>query len=215
MVTDWSIQTRGDACALTGRAFAGGEAFYTLLYRNPQDETLTRRDVSEAAWRDLRADRDAEPPFSFWRTKFTPPASATAAAPETLPKENAEALLRRFLTAGPGGRPAPEHVRTCYILALMLERKRLLRPVPAATPGQQSTTGGSDENDSSGGPGGRLLVYEHARTGEVFLIQDPALRLDDIEEVQREVAELLARPDDGPNSQSAGSSNGSDKSGPA
>ncbi len=196
MLTDWTIQARADACALTGRAFAEGEAFYTLLYRNPQDETLTRRDVCETAWRGLRADRNAEPPFSFWRTKFTPPVSNVA--PETLPKENAEALLRRFLGAGHGGRPAPEHMRACYILALMLERKRLLRPV-ATPPGEQSPSAGSIEAGNGHGAGGRLLVYEHAKTGEVFLIQDPALRLDDIAEVQREVADLLAaRPDDGP-----------------
>ena len=176
MLTDWPIQARADACALTGCPFAEGEVFFTLLYRDPRDETLSRRDVCADAWRQLRADPSADPPFSFWRTKFTPPAPP---APETLPKENAEALLRRFLSAGNGGRPAPEHARTCYVLALMLERKRLLRPIAPTQP----VKNGDD----------RLLVYEHARTGEVFFITDPELRLDAIEEVQREVAELLNR----------------------
>ena len=171
MLNDWPIQSRADSCALTGRAFAAGEPFFTLLYRDPRDESLSRRDVCAEAWRQLRADPDADPPFSFWRTKFTPPAPR---APETLPKENAEALLRRFLAEG---QPKPEHVRVCYVLALMLERKRLLKPVAPTEP-----TKSGDQ---------RLLVYEHAKTGEVFLIVDPELRLDQIEELQHEVADLL------------------------
>ncbi len=171
MLTDWPIQARADACALTGRAFADGEVFFTLLYRDPRDDSLSRRDVCADAWRQLRADPNADPPFSFWRTKFTPPAPP---APETLPKENAEALLRRFLA---DGRPKPEHARACYVLALMLERKRLLKPIPPTEPPKN---------------GERLLVYEHAKTGEVFLLTDPELRLDALGEVQREVTELLS-----------------------
>jgi hypothetical protein len=57
----------------------------------------------------------------------------------------------------------------------MLERKRLLR-----------------ETDSQHGPDGQLTrVYEHTKTGEVFIIPDPQLRLDQIAEVQQQVAGLL------------------------
>ena len=76
----------------------------------------------------------------------------------------------------------PEHARAAYILALMLERKRLLRP----------TGNHADEAAQR-----RLLFYEHARTGETFVVVDPALRLDQIEEVQREVADLLKGPPEG------------------
>ena len=63
--------------------------------------------------------------------------------------------------------------------------------------------------DEAGGR--RLLFYEHAATGETFVVTDPGLRLDQLEEVQREVSELLKerrrrppagrksrRPDNGP-----------------
>ena len=63
-----------------------------------------------------------------------------------------------------------------YILALMLERKRLLRPM---------------EPRPDGAGGGKLLVYEHVRTGETFVVADPGLRLDQVAEVQQEVAALL------------------------
>ena len=39
--------------------------------------------------------------------------------------------------------------------------------------------------------GGLTRIYEHSKTGEVFVIPDPQLRLDQIEEVQMQVAELL------------------------
>lgn len=56
----------------------------------------------------------------------------------------------------------------------MLERKKVLVPKEARE-GEQ----------------GRMLVYEHRKTGEAFILRDPELRLDEIESVQDEVASLL------------------------
>ena len=165
---DWTIQARTDRCDITGERFNEGEAFYTLLFRDEKSEVLHRRDVSAKSWRALQADPEAEAPFSFWRSKFTPPPPR---APEALPKADAEGLLRRFLSEN-----LPGHLRATYILALMLERKRLLRP-----------TGGRQDEET----GRKLLFYEHVRTGESFVVVDPGLKLDQIEDVQREVAGLL------------------------
>ena len=156
---------------MTGQSFADGETFYTLLYRDPEGETFSRRDVSVEGRKVLRADPNSPAPFCFWRSKFTP---SLPPAPEALPKADAESLLRRYLATN-----RPEHARAAYILALMLERKRLLRP----------TGNHADEHTRR-----RLLFYEHAQTGESFVVVDPALRLDQIEDVQREVAGLLKGP---------------------
>lgn len=162
MAQEWEIRGRTAQCAVTNRPFADGEVFYTLLFRTKQG--FDRQDLCEEAWNN----RPAEPvPFSFWKSKFEEP---TPPPPDTLPKESAEDLLRRFMEED-----KPEHLRARYILALMLERKRILRPV--------------DVRDTE--DGSRLLIYEHAKTGEVFIITDPELRLDQIEEVQMEVADLL------------------------
>ena len=62
-----------------------------------------------------------------------------------------------------------------YILAVMLERKRVLV-----------------ERDVQIRPDGvKLRIYEHKKTNEIFTIPDPALRLDELQSVQAEVNELL------------------------
>jgi len=164
MQIDWTIQSRSGRCAVTGRDFAEGEFFHTLLFR--ERHGFRREDLSEEAWKERQADSAAPQPYSFWRAKFEPPPPA---APEPLARETAEDLLRNYMTGHDEG-----HANARYILALMLERKRLLKQI-----------------ESKEDVHGRTLVYEHVKTGEVFIIPDPGLRLDQIEAVQSEVAALL------------------------
>ena len=163
MQTDWTIQSRSGRCAATGRDFAEGELFYTLLFR--ERHGFRREDLSEEAWRARQGDSAAHPPYSFWRGKFEPPAPV----PEPLARETAEDLLRSYMSGHD-----ESHANARYILALMLERKRLLKQIEVK------------EDDH-----GRTLVYEHVKTGEVFIVPDPGLRMDQIEAVQNEVAGLL------------------------
>src|SRR5207247_515626 len=88
---------------------------------------------------------------------------------EPVPRENAEQLFRRLMASN--NRPA----NACYVLAAMLERKRLLKQVKT-----ESRDGGR-----------RILIYEQGTTGDVFIVPDPQLRLDELETVQNEVAQLL------------------------
>ena len=68
-----------------------------------------------------------------------------------------------------------QHASARYLLAAMLERKRLLKEIEA----------------KPGAEGQVTRIYEHTKTGEVFVIPDPGLRLDQIEQVQQEVSALL------------------------
>jgi hypothetical protein len=159
---DWPIKQRADACARTGRPFTAGEQFYTLLFR--EADGFRREDLSEEAW----AGRNENiQPFSFWKTRYEPPPPAP---PEPLGRESAEELLRRLLATN-----ERLHRNACYVLAAMLERKRILKQIDIERSGDRP-----------------VLVYEHAKTGEVFLVPDVALRLDELESVQREVADLLS-----------------------
>jgi hypothetical protein len=159
---DWSIQGRADRCAATGVEFQDGDYFYTLLF--DEKGVLRREDLGEAAWKERNDNRQ---PFSFWRSKYEAP---PAAAPETLPKQTAEDLLRRYMHEG-----SPQHAAARYLLAAMLERKKLLKEVEAKRTSE----------------GGLARVYEHTKTGEVFVVPDPELRLDQIEQVRAEVSDLL------------------------
>ncbi len=76
MQTDWTIQSRSGRCAATGRDFAEGDTFHTLLFR--ERDGFRREDLSEEAWTARQADPAAPPPYSFWRAKFEPPAAPRA-----------------------------------------------------------------------------------------------------------------------------------------
>jgi hypothetical protein len=158
---EWSIQHRAEMCAVTGRPFAAGENFYTLLFRD--GDGFSRQDLSEEAWRQRNENLQ---PFSFWRARFERPPPAP---PDPLPKENAEELFRRLVSAADRA-----NANACYVLAAMLERKRILKQI-----------------QTENGDNGRVLIYEHAKTGDVFIVPDPQLHLDELGAVQTEVAQLL------------------------
>jgi hypothetical protein len=157
---EWAIKHRADVCAATQRPFAPGEYFYTLLFHDA--DGYRREDLSEEAW--VNRNENIQP-FSFWRARYEP---LPPPSPEPLAKENAEQLFRRLITSE--NPPA----NTCYVLAAMLERKRVLKQIKT--------------EDAANG---RVLIYEHGATGDVFIVPDPQLRLDELDHVQNEVAQLL------------------------
>ena len=72
-------------------------------------------------------------------------------------------------------RPSNSRANARYILAVMLERKKSLKEIEVMRAEDGAIT----------------RIYEHAKTGEVFIIPDPQLRLDQIANVQAQVAGLL------------------------
>src|SRR6266481_3844305 len=121
-----------------------------------------RADLSEEAW---QSRNENIRPFSFWKSRYEP---LSPKPTEPMPKESAEQLFRRLIASD--SPPA----NACYVLAAMLERKRVLKQVKT-----EETTNG------------RVLIYEQGSTGDVFLVPDPQLRLDELESVQNEVVQLL------------------------
>lgn len=164
MIQNWSIRSRSHHCALSGRAFVEGEVFHTAIYFDPETGGYLRRDVGLDSWKAELAERT---PIAYWRTTYTP--QVTEQRPEVTSKESAMALLQRFVEED---EPQTEDAR--YILALMLERKRILSPTA------------SKETEQ-----GKMLFYENKKTSEVFMIRDPELRLDELAQMQDEVAMLL------------------------
>jgi hypothetical protein len=163
---EWNIQSRGHWCQACHKHFADQESFHTLLF--DQKHCYERLDVCQNCWTTQYSQgaTDRKGFVSYWQGVYkAPPAAPT----EPIRKENAETLLRKIIEL-----KEPTHAGALFILAVMLERKRLFK-VKAQL----------NEN------GQRAFVYEHAETGDLFTIPDPRLQLDQLEAVQRDVAHLL------------------------
>ncbi len=173
---DWKIQSRARACQACARPFVEKQLYYTLLL--DKRNILERSDVCAACWEAQYAEgaHDRKGFLSFWHGVYNAPTPPPA---EAIRKESAETLLRKLVQSAD-----PAHGPACFILAVMLERKRILR-VKA-----QTTLDGR-----------RQIVYEHPREGDLFQITDPNLQLQQLEAVQRQVADLLEHglPDSGEN----------------
>lgn len=161
----WNIRSRAQACFHTARPFADGETFVTVLLEDPKSGDLMRRDYTLAAWAEVEPTLGSS--FSVWRSEYE--AVKTESRPEIAEKESAENLLRRLCEEDS---ILTENTR--YILAVMLERKKQLKQ-----------TGTRETEDAT------FLVYEHIKSGEVYIIRDPELKLAQIEDVQKEVSRLL------------------------
>ncbi len=170
IIQDWRIRSTSARCEVSGEPFSDGEDFYTCIFEDPASDGFVRRDYSVDSWREMRRKMDPAP-FSFWRSTYKAPARIPAGEKGT--DTSIEGMLRRFIDEDD---PRTENAR--YILALMLERKKTL--IPTDTKETENRT---------------LLFYEHAENGDVFIVADPGLRLDEIESIQREVVDLLAEED--------------------
>jgi len=166
MKEPWSIKTRSRSCAGTEKPFEDGQKIYATIFPDPESSGYLRKDFSEEAWTERGENSESEVPFSQWQTVYKKPVSEEK---EAMVEEDPETLLRRLVEE------EEEHTENArYILAVMLERQKLLR-----------------ETDTQQLPSGVLRVYEHRKTGDVFIIKDPQIPLSDVEKVQVEIQELL------------------------
>ncbi len=164
-MTEWNIQSRAHACAACGKAFVHKESYHTFLFDERAD--FRRLDVCQACWQKQYSDgaRDRKGFVSYWQGVYEAPTPPT----EPIQKETAESLLRKLIELND-----PHYIPAGYILAVMLERKRLLRV-----------------KEQLVRDGHRVFIYEQPKTGDVFTIVDPNLQLNQLEQVQHDVATLL------------------------
>jgi hypothetical protein len=160
-MTEWDIQPRSHLCTACQQPFADKQDYHTLLSLN--EDGYQRRDLCPICY----PSAPREGVVSYWQGEYKMPPPPPV---EPIQKDTAETLLRKLVEA-----KDPGQAGACYILAVMLERKKILK-----------------HRDTIQDDAGRdLLVYEHAGNGESFTVLDPHLRLDQLQEVQRQVADLL------------------------
>ena len=167
MAQDWDIKARGEECSGCKMQFQDRQQYFSALVFG--SEGYVREDYCGRCW--MGGKKEATSAYSQWQGVFRPPPPPP---PEALKKETAETLLRRLMEQDDGTK-----VNVIYILAVMLERKRIL----------------VEKDIQKREVGTKLMVYEHRKTAEIFIIPDPCLQLDQLEHVQIEVVDLLGRHD--------------------
>lgn len=161
----WKLASRKHACSLTEEPFSEGQAFYTAIFWDEEDGEFRREDFSEEAWEEKK---EALSPFSFWRSLYEPP-TPDQKRQDAVGKEDAEEALKRMISEND-----PSTIKTRYLLAIMLERKKILQQIDA------------QEKD-----GQQLVIYKRRKTEEIFIVPDPGLELDEIPRIQAEVLALM------------------------
>jgi len=162
-----NLQPRAQACLVSGRPFAEGERVASLLVRGA-DGALSRCDVLAE-----RVGEFTPPGFVVcrWARVFKPEARA----------ENAERALKftaenLFLTlADPATEPSPESARLVQFLALMLERKKLLRARGRSADGAHN-------------------LFEHLRTKQLYEVPAGELTPEFFAAIQAQLGALVGAP---------------------
>ena len=166
MAQEWNIKSRATVCSSCLTAFTDGQPYHTRLLF--QEHDYHRGDFCESCW---VAQQTAQQGYSSWKGFFKMPPSEPD---RRIKKETAETLLRELIESGEAGK-----ISVIYILAVMLERQRVL----------------VEREVRSGEDGSRLVIYEHKKTGETFAITDPRLKLSELDSVQKDIMDLLTGGD--------------------
>jgi len=156
---------RADCCENCWKQNAPGDSFRPVP--KPQGEEPVPSPLGLSSGRRQGEESVRENAFSVWRGIF----QAESLPPEVLKKETAESLLRKLIEKND-----PQYRNSIFILAVMLERRRILAEKEVQK--KDALT--------------MIRVYEHRKTGEIFIVSDPMLSLDQLGHVQEEVSALLS-----------------------
>ncbi len=178
-----NLQPLATICCVTGESFAEGDRVASHLVRSTESTEIVRFDVAEDHQDEFTP---AGTVACRWVQAFKP--RNPGENPERELKLTAESL---FLTlASPDAELSDENVRLVQVLALMLERKRVLRP-----------KGKSADR--------KRLIYEHAKSKELYEITAGELSPEFFLSIQDQLAALVgggkpkeepvAAPESGPN----------------
>jgi hypothetical protein len=161
------IQPLGAACQVSGRAFAAGDRVASFLLRSSTGEVL-RHDLLES---EAQAYLPAGAVVCRWVRVFKPRPGEDD--PERSLKLSADNLF--LALADPSVESTPETARLLQFLALLLERKRVLRP--------RGRTADAARN-----------LYEHARTKQLYEVPVGALTPEFFAAIRGQLGILVGEP---------------------
>lgn len=163
-----NLQPHATTCYVTGKSFDEGERIVSFLVRNSTSEEVMRYDVLESS-------REGFAPSGEIACNWAHPYKPRKAGenPERELKLTAENL---FVTlADPANELAPENERLVQFLAMMLERKKLLRPKGRAADGKRN-------------------LFEHAKTKLIYAVPAGELNPEFFISIQEQLSVLVGGP---------------------
>jgi hypothetical protein len=162
------LQPLANTCFVSGEAFVDGTRVASYLVRNGAALEIVRYDV-------LETQAAAFAPEGFVACKWVHAFKARAAG------ENADRALKLtaenlfVALADPTTEPTPENTRLVQFLALMLERKKILRPKGRSSDGARNR-------------------YEHAKSKAIFEVPAGDLTPEFFVAVQEQLSVLVGAP---------------------
>ncbi len=160
-----NLQPLATSCFVTGTPFVEGERVISFLVRSETSDEVVRYDVLESARENFTV-----PGFvaCSWGHVFKP--RKVGENPDRELKLTAENL---FVTlADPANEIAPENERLVQFLALMLERKKLLRPKGRSADGARN-------------------LFEHAKTKLIYAVPTGELNPEFFMSIQEQLSVLV------------------------
>lgn len=164
---NWNIKGCSDQCVNCKKTFLDGEMYSCRLFLI--EDGPRREDYCKDCWENHKNGSGAKA-YSFWQGRFK-------AEPEPI-EENVieEPLLKRLLKKWIDSKERL-HQCFCYVLALMLERKKIFKLRPPV----------------SNAPGDEQMVYEDKETGETYILDNPKLTLAELHEIEHDLHILMDR----------------------
>lgn len=161
---EWNIKPRKLACEKCQADFENHQSYMSRLVFN--DQGYVRADFCMPCW--TQAEQQRADAVSIWKGMFEAPIPQPE---DPLKKENIETRLRSMMEISD---PTKAGIR--YLLAIILERKRILVEKSVVT-----------RED-----GGKTHIYEHRKSGESFILEDPMLDFNQLGQIELEVKAMLS-----------------------
>lgn len=165
-----NLQPLGEVCAVSGRSFVAGERVVSYLVRTPANLEVQRFDVVANEHERFQPSGSV---VCRWAHAYKP--RKAGENPDKALKLTAETL---FLTlADPANELTPENTRLLLFLALMLERKRVVRPKGRTADGLRN-------------------IVEHVHSKQLFEIPAAELTPEFFTQVQAQLSVLVVSKSD-------------------
>lgn len=165
---DLQLQPLATTCFVSGDPFTEGARVASFLVRSGPNLEIVRYDVLEPHVPELKVEGQLA---CRWVHPFKPRKSGEN--PDKALKLTSEAL---FVTlADPATEPTPENTRLVQFLALMLERKKVLKPRGKSKDGARN-------------------LYEHAKSKQMFEVPAGELTPEFFIAVQEQLSVLVGTP---------------------